>query len=255
MVNSCRCTVLYFRLFTKQDFFTKKEKAILKVKNISKKFDSLKVLKNISLQINDDEILAIIGPSGCGKSTLLNIVAGLIKADSGHVEGADDAIAYIFQDDRLLPWRTVFENISLVNDKKDKKEITELIDAVGLTGFEDYLPEQLSGGMKKRCGIARAFYYKSKLLLLDEPFQGLDYSLRQEMLSMLLSVWKKHTQSVLFITHEIDDALSVASRIIVLSGRPSTITHEFSLPYEEGRSPVTPELQDIRQQIISIITG
>ena len=227
---------------------------MLIVKDISQNFGELSVLKNISFQVEDNEILAVLGPSGCGKSTLLNIIAGLQKPKTGFVEGADDAISFVFQDDRLLPWRTVWQNISLVNEQENKEEIKNLINYVGLKDFEQYKPSQLSGGMKKRCGIARAFYYKSELLLMDEPFQGLDYSLRQEMLNMLLRVWNAHKQAVLFITHEIDEALIVANRILVLSGRPSNITKQFILPPYEDRNPQSKELNSIRQEIISIIT-
>ncbi len=226
---------------------------MLIVKDISQNFGELSVLKNISFQVEDNEIVAVLGPSGCGKSTLLNIIAGLQKPKAGFVAGADEAISFVFQDDRLLPWRTVWQNISLVNDQENKEEIKSLIYDVGLKNFEQYKPNQLSGGMKKRCGIARAFYYKSELLLMDEPFQGLDYCLRQEMLSMLLRVWNARKQAVLFITHEIDEALTVANRILVLSGRPSGIVKQFILPQYEDRNPKSKQLNDIRQEIISII--
>lgn len=227
---------------------------MLQVRNISKNFGELKVLKNISLKVADNEIVAVLGPSGCGKSTLLNIIAGIEKSDVGFVAGADNAIAFVFQDDRLLPWKTVWDNVSIVNDEEDKDEIKDLIKDVGLEGFEKFKPGQLSGGMKKRCGIARAFYYKSEMLLMDEPFQGLDYCLRQEMLKMLINVWNSHKQGVLFITHEIDEALAVASRIVVLSGRPSKVIEEFTLPKLEDRNLADKELVSIRQKIISIIT-
>ncbi|KUO75180.1 MAG: ABC transporter ATP-binding protein [Clostridia bacterium BRH_c25] len=228
---------------------------MLTVSDISKSFNTLPVLEHITFHVNHDEIVAVIGPSGCGKSTLLNIISGLCTADQGFISGADNAIACVFQDDRLLPWRTVWENISLVGDTEEPDRIHELINAVGLKGFENYYPGQLSGGMKKRCGIARAFYYRSGLLLLDEPFQGLDYCLRREMLQMLLRVWKEHKQSVLFVTHEIDEALTAASRIIVLSDRPGKIAQEFDLPEKEGRNPISSGLNKIRQEIIKRITS
>lgn len=120
----------------------------------------------------------MIGPSGCGKSTLFNIISRLDTPDAGTMEGIGDSVACVFQDDRLLPWRIVYENIRLVREPEDPKTKQELIDAAELKGFESYYPKQLSGGMQKRCGIARAFYYKGELLLMDEPFQGLDYCLR-----------------------------------------------------------------------------
>ncbi len=222
---------------------------MLTVRDISKNFGSLRVLKHVSFDVRSDEIVAIIGPSGCGKTTLLNIISGLCAADQGFVAGADETIACVFQDDRLMPWRSVWDNISLVKDEEAADVIQALINDVGLTGFEKYYPEQLSGGMKKRCGIARAFYYHGELLLMDEPFQGLDYCLRREMLKMLLKVWKAHKQSVLFVTHEIDEALTIASRIIILSDRPGRITDEFVLPGDVGRNPASPGLVEIRQKI------
>ncbi|AMJ41375.1 ABC transporter ATP-binding protein [Anaerotignum propionicum] len=226
---------------------------MLIVKDISQNFGELPVLKNISFQVEDNEIVAVLGPSGCGKSTLLNIIAGLQKPKAGFVAGADHAISFVFQDDRLLPWRTVWQNISLVNDQENKEEIRNLIHDVGLENFEQYKPCQLSGGMKKRCGIARAFYYKSEILLMDEPFQGLDYCLRHEMLNMLLRVWNARKQAVLFITHEIDEAIIVANRILVLSGRPSKLVKQFILPPQGERNAKSNQLNEIRQEIISII--
>lgn len=227
---------------------------MLKVDHVSHFFGALPVIDDISFRVKEGEIVALIGPSGCGKSTLLNVIAGLQKPEKGTVETNRNAIACIFQDDRLLPWYSVWKNISLVNPVENAKKIQELIHEVGLTGFEAYKPGKLSGGMKKRCGIARAFYYDSRLLLLDEPFQGLDYSLRQEMLQLLLRVWKKHRQAVLFITHEIDEALAVAGRILVLSERPSRIVKEYRLPCYESRQEAEAELMGIRKDILAMIT-
>lgn len=227
---------------------------MLRLEHIKLEIESLPILDDISLYVADDEIVAIIGPSGCGKSTLLDIIAGLKTPDAGTMEDDGYQKAFVFQDDRLLPWRTVWKNISIVNDVEKKEEIEGLLAEVGLQGFENYYPDQLSGGMKKRCGIARAFYYHSGLLLMDEPFQGLDYCLRNEMLHMLLRVWEKHKQGVLFITHEIDEALMVANRILVLSNRPAKIIKEIKLPAYEERKNQELLLNQIRQDIIAAIT-
>lgn len=216
-------------------------------------FDGLPVLEDVSFQVADDEIAALIGPSGCGKSTILNVIAGLKAADGGSLSGNQGATAFVFQDDRLLPWRSVWKNISLARDQEDREAIARLIRDVGLEGFEHYLPGQLSGGMKKRCGIARAFYSRSDLLLMDEPFQGLDYPLRQEMLKMLLAVWREHRQGILFVTHEIEEAFTVAGRVLVLSRRPSKIIREIILPPYEERRADHPELLQARQEILSLI--
>ena len=226
---------------------------MLTIDRVCKSFGSLSVLKDVSLTVGDGEIVALIGPSGCGKTTLLDIISGLSHPDSGTVIGGEN-ISYMFQSARLLPWRTVYENIRLVREDVSPEEIHELIKAVGLEGFANYYPDQLSGGMAKRCALARAFHYQGTHLLMDEPFQGLDYGIRMEMIAMLLSVWKKHRQGILFVTHEIDEALTVASKIVLLRARPMTIRDVISLPGKEGRDPSSPELTAIRQEIIHAIT-
>lgn len=228
---------------------------MLNMSHVSKSFGALSVLKDISLEIAPGEIVALIGPSGCGKTTLLNIISGLELPDEGVVNQDNIKISYMFQSARLLPWRTVWENIALVREAAPKEEIDALIEAVGLKRFENYYPSQLSGGMAKRCALARAFHYGGDLLLMDEPFQGLDYGLRMEMLSMLLSIWQQQRQAVLFVTHEIDEALTVASRIAILSARPATIQDIILLPGKEGRDASAPELTPIRRYIIRQITN
>lgn len=227
---------------------------MLKLEHLNKSFDRLSVLQDFSLEVKTGEILALIGPSGCGKSTLLNIITGLENADSGQVICKADQISYMFQGTRLLPWRTVYENIRLVRENTPKEKILGLIESVGLKGFEDFYPGQLSGGMAKRCALARAFHYGGQLLLMDEPFQGLDYGLRMEMLSMLLTIWEKTHPSVLFVTHEIDEALTAASRIAVLTSRPTGVKEIVTLPGKEGRDASAPELAEIRQHIIHQIS-
>ena len=150
---------------------------MLTIDRVCKSFGSLSVLKDVSLTVGDGEIVALIGPSGCGKTTLLDIISGLSQPDSGTVIGGEN-ISYMFQSARLLPWRTVYENIRLVREDVSPEEIHELIKAVGLEGFANYYPDQLSGGMAKRCALARAFHYQGTHLLMDEPFQGLDYGIR-----------------------------------------------------------------------------
>lgn len=226
---------------------------MLECKHLYKSFDTLPVLQDLSLSVNDGEIVALIGPSGCGKSTLLNLISGIETPDSGEIVGADTRIGYLFQTARLLPWRTVYENIRLVNEKAPDKEIRRLIEAVGLTGFENYYPAQLSGGMARRCALARAFHYQGTMLLMDEPFQGLDYGLRMEMLELLLRIWREKRQAVLFVTHEIDEAITIASRIAVLTSRPSTVQRVITLPGPEGRDCADPQLAAIRQEIIRLI--
>ena len=170
---------------------------MLRLSGICKRFEDLPVLSNLSLTLSRGEIVALIGPSGCGKTTLLNIISGLTAPDAGTVEGVDGRLSYMFQSARLLPWRTVEENIRLVREDAPAGEVRSLIDAVGLEGFERYYPSQLSGGMARRCALARAFHFGGEIFLMDEPFQGLDYGIRMEMLSMLLSIWQRERPGVL----------------------------------------------------------
>ena len=164
---------------------------MLRLSGLCKRFEDLPVLSNLSLTLSRGEIVALIGPSGCGKTTLLNIISGLTAPDAGTVEGADGRLSYMFQSARLLPWCTVEENIRLVREDAPAEEVRSLITAVGLEGFERYYPGQLSGGMARRCALARAFHFGGEIFLMDEPFQGLDYGIRMEMLSMLLSIWQR----------------------------------------------------------------
>ncbi len=227
---------------------------MLNISHLTKNFDDLPVLRDLNLSVASDEIISLIGPSGCGKSTLLNIISGLEAPDSGTVTVNSDRLSYMFQNARLLPWRSVYDNIRLVREDAPPEDIRRLIRSVGLEGFENYYPGQLSGGMVKRCALARAFHFGGDILLMDEPFQGLDYGLRMEMLEMLLSIWHQRRQGVLFVTHEIDEALTVATRIAVLSARPTTVEEVITLPGTDGRDASDPELLEIRRHIIRAIT-
>ncbi len=227
---------------------------MLNISHLTKNFDDLPVLRDLNLSVASDEIVSLIGPSGCGKSTLLNIISGLEAPDSGTVTVNSDRLSYMFQNARLLPWRSVYDNIRLVREDAPPEDIRRLIRSVGLEGFENYYPGQLSGGMVKRCALARAFHFGGDILLMDEPFQGLDYGLRMEMLEMLLSIWHQRRQGVLFVTHEIDEALTVATRIAVLRARPTTVEEVITLPGTEGRDASDPELLEIRRHIIRAIT-
>lgn len=225
----------------------------LRVSHLTKRFNGSTVIHDMNFFVREGEIVALIGPSGCGKSTLLNIISGLLPCDEGSVSDLSDQLSFVFQDARLLPWRTVYDNVKAVCPAENSAKIHSILSDVGLAGFEDYYPAQLSGGMVKRCGIARAFYHSGNLLLMDEPFSSLDYCLRHEMIEMTRRVLCSHRQSVLFVTHEIDAALRLADRILVLSDRPSTIVEEIQLE-GENRDPESHELLEIRRKIIQHIT-
>lgn len=228
---------------------------MLEVRNLNKKYQDLSVIDDFSITVRDGEVVALTGPSGCGKTTLLNIIAGLETSDSGTISSASKRISYMFQDTRLLDWRSVYENIKLVNDNASKEDVFSLIEEVGLKGFENYYPTELSGGMKKRVALARALSYSADILLMDEPFQGLDYGIRMEILNMLKKLWEKRRSSILFVTHEIDEALSIATRIVVVSKRPCTPIREFSLSGISERDVSNPEIASIRSECIKMIMG
>lgn len=228
---------------------------VLKIEDLNKEFGDLKVIDNLNMNIKDKEIVSIIGPSGCGKSTLLNIISGIIKDYKGKVEKDINKIGYVFQEDRLLPWSNLFQNVSIVDDNSKSEDVLALIKDVGLQGFENYYPHQLSGGMRQRCAIARGFNYCCDLLLMDEPFKSLDYNLRIDMLNTLIKLYKKNKRTILFITHEIDEALTVASKIYVLKKRPTTVVEEIKIDIEIGkRDLASDELTDLRRKIIKLIT-
>lgn len=223
---------------------------MLTIKGLEKRFGDLATLERLDLEVGAGEIVALLGPSGCGKTTLLNIIAGLIPLDRGEVRTGDSRIGYLFQEDRLLPWLTLEQNIAIVGDGDNADEVKELIALVGLEGFGGYYPVALSGGMRQRCAIARAYHYHCDLLLMDEPFKSLDPALRLEMLDVLMRIWNRRRTSVLLVTHELDEALAIASRILVLSPRPAHVRAEFTLePAVAPRDTRTPDLEWIRQEV------
>lgn len=206
------------------------------------------------MEVNKNEIVCIIGPSGCGKSTLLNIISGLLKPSVGEVINGSGAISYVFQEDRLLPWKNAYENIKIVNKKCSRERCLELIEKVGLMGFAGYYPSELSGGMRQRCSIARAFNYEADLLLMDEPFKSLDYNLRIEMTKYLLELWESTKKSIVFVTHEIDETLLLGDRILVLSDRPTKVIKEFNINIPKTERRLTDnDLVIVRNGIINLL--
>lgn len=220
--------------------------------NISQEFitngNKLSVLQNINLTVTENEFLAVVGPSGCGKSTLLNLTAGLLTPSSGTIKFTDLPDGYtphmsiVFQETGLFPWRNVYENIAfgLEAQKKTAPDIIEhYIELVGLKGFEKAFPHQLSGGMKQRVGIARALAVNPDILLMDEPFSALDAQTRTIMLEELAALWEKTHLTTIYITHNIQEAVMLADRVVLLSRRPGKISKilELKLPRSQRAEP------------------
>lgn len=213
------------------------------------------VLRGLKFSLEAGVITALVGPSGCGKTTMLNIIAGLDRDYSGRIDrgaGADGAaprLAYVFQNPRLLPWRTVYQNIEFVLPTgTDPAVIDALLDAVDLIEFRDTFPNRLSLGMSRRVAIARAFAVKPDLLLMDEAFTSLDEATVERMRDLLLDLWRAQPTTVLLVTHDMREAVLLASRIILLSPKPTTILNTLTLPDASGRDAATVEavLRDIR---------
>ena len=213
----------------------------LQVEGIRKEFVSptgevTPVLRGISFTARGGEFLAVVGPSGCGKTTLLRILDGLLDADGGsifldgrQVQAPGPDRGFVFQADSLLPWRTVADNIGFgleIQGREraaSRRTVAELVELVGLEGFERHYPHQLSGGMRQRVNLARALAINPDVLLMDEPFASLDAQTRELMQAELLRIWSEERKTVLFITHQIDEAVYLADRVIVFSGRPATV--------------------------------
>ncbi len=224
---------------------------MLKVIGLKKYYNHRKILSDLSFEVGENEIAAIVGPSGCGKTTMLNIISGLEKEYIGYVEKTSGKIGYVFQEDRILTWLTVAENIKIVNQKGSDKEVQYYIDLVGLNGYEKFYPDELSGGMKQRCAIARALYFGSDFLLMDEPFKSLDYILKQKMLADLLEIHKVQKNSILMVTHDIDEALTVGDKILVLQKNPCKLVREINL--KEMKKDEKLNLEEIRKEILDLI--
>jgi NitT/TauT family transport system ATP-binding protein len=229
------------------------EKSALSVRGLSKAYitsdgQALEVLHSISFDVEEGEFVCIIGASGCGKTTLLRIVDGLVSAEVGDVLVAGRRVSapgrdrgFCFQDDALLPWRRMVDNIRFglqiqgVPRERQRAITADLIALVGLTGFERAYPHQLSGGMRQRVNIARALATDPKILLLDEPFGSLDAQTREVMQSELLKIWTQRRKTVLFVTHQIEEAVYLADRVIVMSRRPGRIKEIIQVPLPRPR--------------------
>jgi NitT/TauT family transport system ATP-binding protein len=230
-----------------------------------KRYGALQVFSAVDLEVGEREVLAIIGPSGCGKTTLLKCIDGLIPLTEGEitvegerVAGPREGVAMVFQHFGLLPWKTVFQNVAyglrLAGASRAELEETvpKFINLVGLSGFEDYYPYQVSGGMQQRCGLARALSVEPRVLLMDEPFGAVDAQTREILQFELLRIWDMRPTTMVFVTHAIDEAVLMGDRVMVLKGRPSTVHEivEVDLPRPRDRATLLlPRFAELREHV------
>jgi NitT/TauT family transport system ATP-binding protein len=241
-------------------------KAFIEIRNLSTSFpgkkgaQSIDVLESINLDVLPGEFVCIVGPSGCGKSTLLNIVAGFLKQNSGEVliqakpvSGPDPKRIFVFQENGVFPWLTVEDNVGFGNRKKGSSNQQEVVQhyikMVGLNGFEKAYPRELSGGMRQRVEIARALAAKSEIIYMDEPFGALDFITRLKMRADLSRIWQEEKKTILFVTHDIEESVQLADRVIVMSPRPATIRREVKIPLPRPRDLDSPEYLEVRDEI------
>lgn len=217
---------------------------LLDFKNVEMTFPGGTVaLRGVDLTVDRGEFVTVVGPSGCGKSTLLRIASGLEKASDGEALMATDRIGYVFQDATLLPWRTVQENVELLAELNwqtkavRRKKANEMIELVGLSGFEKHLPKQLSGGMRMRASLARSLTLEPELFLFDEPFGALDEITRENLNDELIRLFTATRFAGLFITHSVSEAVYISTKVVVMSGRPGRIVDQFEVPFDMPRDP------------------
>jgi NitT/TauT family transport system ATP-binding protein len=221
----------------------------LQVSHLGKVFGDLTALQDINLTIARGEFICVVGPSGCGKTTFLRIVAGLERSSSGevlldgravHAPGTDRG--FVFQTDSLLPWRTVFANAIIGREvagqvgPAERRRTLELLKLVGLEGFENYHPRQLSGGMRQRVNLARALAIDPEILLMDEPFAALDAQTREIMQTELLRIWEEGRKTVLFVTHQIDESVFLSDRVLVFARRPGRLRESVAIELPRPRT-------------------
>jgi NitT/TauT family transport system ATP-binding protein len=235
-------------------------------KTFRRRSDAVQAVAGVDLSIEPGSIVALIGPSGCGKSTLLNMIAGLYNPDGGRVlyngkrvRTVNTDVGYMTQKDNLLPWRTVIDNVGLpleiggISVAQRRKTAEAMIAHVGLSGFEDKYPRELSGGMRKRACLARMLVYEPQALLLDEPFAALDAQLRIAMHDLLLRLWEEKHQSIILVTHDLVEAVTLADRVVVFTRRPARVFFQYTIDIERPRNVhdvrFTPKFRDIYDAI------
>lgn len=238
---------------------------VLELHDISKTFyldsgQAVRALEGLDILVRKGDFITLVGATGCGKTTLLNLIAGLDRPDDGQLCLGDNLrlggdIAYVFQHYTLFPWLSTLNNISFglqmrgIGRNERKKQALELLSKVGLAGFENTYPYELSGGMRQRAAIAQALAIQPKLLLMDEPFGALDDSTRRELQQMLTELWRENRTTILFVTHNIDEAVILGEKVLVFSERPGRIVREFDVGLPRPRNTITNEFTDLFMQI------
>ena len=238
--------------------------AQLKTDHLSLRYDTVEAFKNISIDVQSGEFVAIVGPSGCGKSSFLNALAGLVPPEAAHIEGKvslDDVersrltewhgrLGYVFQQDALLPWRTVLQNVEISLEIKGvpvaqrRAQAQDLVKLVGLEGFEHFFPYKLSGGMRRRVSLIRTLAYDPEIVLMDEPFGGLDAHTRMILQREVTEIWQRNRRTVIFVTHDLGEAIVMAQRVLVFSHRPASVLGDYEVPFPYPRDPITLQTMD-----------
>jgi len=246
--------------------------ALITIDRVSRLFNDPKrntavtALDDVSLSVGRNEFLCLLGPSGCGKSTLLNMIAGFDHPTSGTVSvggavvgapGADRGV--VFQQPTLMPWLTVWENVAFhltmrdVGKRERREKAQRFIDMVGLRGFENHFPSELSGGMNQRVGIARALLMNPEVILMDEPFGALDEQTKMEMHAELVRIWRESQSTIVFVTHGIDESLALGTHVAVMSARPGRIRELLKIDLPRPRDPTSPQFNDFKRHIMSLL--
>ena len=239
--------------------------ARISVTGVGKRFGDLQVFRDVSLTVGQREIVTVVGPSGCGKTTLLRCIDGLIPYDEGEIVVAGNrvtapskGVAMVFQHFGLFPWKTVFNNVAYglrlarVAEKDIAERVPEFINLVGLAGFEEAFPYQLSGGMQQRCGLARALAVEPSVLLMDEPFASVDAQTREILQFELLRIWENRPTTMVFVTHSIEEAVLMGDRVVILKGRPSSVFEVIDVGLDHPRSRATlgePRFSEVREHV------
>ena len=237
----------------------------IKIRDLKKTFrdkkgTELKVLDGLSLDVYENEFLVILGPGQCGKTVLLNMISGLSEPDEGTIEfsggtPAKGDIGVVFQRYALFPWKTVVQNVEAsqrfkgANKQQRRQEALDLINLVGLSDFENAFPAALSGGMKQRVGIARAYATKADIMLMDEPFGALDAQTRYQMQDEVLKIWQQKLTTVVFVTNNIEEAVYLGDRIVLLGNKPSVVVNEFKIGLPRPRNNLSQDFLALRNQI------